>query len=415
MKKARLLSSFFLLLLSSFTITKAQDSIEKLNLPGDNLNLYAVLKIFQESPTLEAFEKTLNDRDSKINNMDLNNDNQVDYIKVIDHVDGNVHNIVLQDITNRSESQDVAVIVVQKTNDNQVQIQIIGDEDLYGKNYIIEPNFETDDVETKTTPNPGYTGGGSQTIVVEKVTTREIYNWPIVRVIYTPDYIVWVSPWYWDYYPAFWNPWTPLYWHYYYGWHNHWNYYYYGHYRHWHDCRYNRWNNFYFSQIRVRSPYYIKMRESGVYKTTYSRPDLMKQSSLDFKTRYPNAPSANERLPKINNIKPIQPRSVRPKQNNIGQNQETITIPHPQSQPKIKNNERTDIPKEKPIRNRPNVDEIQAQPVRPIQNNERNDIPRDQPIRNRPYDNRNIDKKRALPERQENKREGNSRKGSGKE
>ena len=32
---------------------------EKLNLPGDNLNLYAVLKMFQESETLEIFEKKL--------------------------------------------------------------------------------------------------------------------------------------------------------------------------------------------------------------------------------------------------------------------------------------------------------------------------------------------------------------------
>jgi hypothetical protein len=153
------------------------------------------------------------------------------------------------------------------------------------------------------------------------------------------------------------------------------------------------------------------MRESGVYKTTYSRPDLIKQSSLDFKTRFPNAPSANERLPKIDNIKSVQPRSVRPKQNNAVQNQEPIIVPHPQNQPKIKNNERTNVPKELPVRNRPNVDAIQPQPVRPKQNNQRNDIPREQPIRNRPNDNRNIDKKRELPEKQENKREGNSKKG----
>ena len=102
MKKAPLLFSFIILLISSFTIANAQDSIEKLNLPGDNLNLYAVLKIFQESPTLESFEKSLNDPDSKVNNLDLNNDNEIDYIKVIDHIDGDVHNIVLQDITSNS-------------------------------------------------------------------------------------------------------------------------------------------------------------------------------------------------------------------------------------------------------------------------------------------------------------------------
>ena len=33
---------------------------------------------------------------TRINNLDLNNDNYIDYIKVIDYVDGNVHTIVLQ-------------------------------------------------------------------------------------------------------------------------------------------------------------------------------------------------------------------------------------------------------------------------------------------------------------------------------
>lgn len=36
-----------------------------LGLPGDNLNLYAVLEVFQKSPTLEGFEKSLNDKGLK--------------------------------------------------------------------------------------------------------------------------------------------------------------------------------------------------------------------------------------------------------------------------------------------------------------------------------------------------------------
>ena len=62
----------------------AQTSEDRLGLPGDNLNLAAVLDIFQKSPTLEDFEAALNADTSKVNNLDLNNDNQVDYIKVID-------------------------------------------------------------------------------------------------------------------------------------------------------------------------------------------------------------------------------------------------------------------------------------------------------------------------------------------
>ena len=88
---------------------------EKLNLPGDNLNLYAVMKMFQESETLEIFEKKLNEEDNRINNLDLNGDDEIDYIKVLDEVDGDVHNIILQIALNDKEKQDVAVFTVEKS------------------------------------------------------------------------------------------------------------------------------------------------------------------------------------------------------------------------------------------------------------------------------------------------------------
>jgi hypothetical protein len=53
-----------------------------LGLPGDNLDLYAVLDLFQKSKTIEDFEKTLNDSKTGINNMDLNLDTKIDFIKV---------------------------------------------------------------------------------------------------------------------------------------------------------------------------------------------------------------------------------------------------------------------------------------------------------------------------------------------
>jgi hypothetical protein len=53
-----------------------------LGLPGDNLDLYAVLDLFQKSKTIEEFEKTLNTEKTGINNLDLNLDKKVDFIKV---------------------------------------------------------------------------------------------------------------------------------------------------------------------------------------------------------------------------------------------------------------------------------------------------------------------------------------------
>lgn len=50
---------------------------------SDNLDLRAVASIFGESANLEDFERRLNDPGEQISNLDLNGDNQVDYLRVI--------------------------------------------------------------------------------------------------------------------------------------------------------------------------------------------------------------------------------------------------------------------------------------------------------------------------------------------
>jgi len=298
MKSTSLLFCFVLLFGLSYSISAQETNEEKLNLPGDNLNLWAVMKLFQESETLEGFEKNLNAEDSKINNLDLNGDDQIDYIKVIDNVNGNDHTIVLQVAVNERENQDVAVFTVQKDSDKKVQIQLVGDEELYGKDYIIEPNYD-DNYSQTATPNPGYSGNNQtiqkETVVVTKTTYVEVASWPVVTYMYMPSYVVWHSPWYWGYYPPYWNPWRPFYWDYYYGYHSHWNHHYYGHYRHSYNHRYPHYNDHYYSRIRSQSNTVHQRRQSGSYTGTYSRPDLRKQGSADYTKRYPdnNRPAVN--------------------------------------------------------------------------------------------------------------------------
>ena len=48
---------------------------------------------------------------------------------------------MLRAVLGRKEFQDVAVITVEKLRRNKIRIQIIGDQALYGKNYVIEPLF----------------------------------------------------------------------------------------------------------------------------------------------------------------------------------------------------------------------------------------------------------------------------------
>ncbi|WP_148303784.1 hypothetical protein [Prolixibacter bellariivorans] len=169
------------------------------------------MKLFQESETLEAFERSLNDPNSHINNLDLNGDNLVDYISVVDYVDGDVHNIVLRTQLNRNETQDIAVFTVQRFDDGTARIQLIGDEALYGKNYIVEPIY----ADSQETPNPGYMGNTTviATPAPVTVTTYQVAFWPIIRFIYRPGYVRWHSVWGWGHYPSYWNSWRPYYWH----------------------------------------------------------------------------------------------------------------------------------------------------------------------------------------------------------
>lgn len=267
--KKFLITSLLAVLAATTTIVRAQNYQEAyLGLPGDNLNLYAVMNLFQESQTLEEFERKLNEENSRINNLDLNGDNFVDYITVNDYVDGNVHNIVLRVALNRFENQDVAVFTVERLRNGAVQIQLIGDEALYGKNYIIEPIYAE-------TPNPGYRGNSYKKNNVTVVTTTyyEVAYWPVIRFIYQPSYIVWRSSWYWGYYPVYWSSWRPYYWHFYYGYHSHWHPHYYTYYRHCDYYRYHRYNDYYYSHVRAHSPYVSKGVKEGHYKHTYSRPD----------------------------------------------------------------------------------------------------------------------------------------------
>jgi hypothetical protein len=123
-----------------------------LGLPGDNLDLYAVLDLFQKSKTIELFEKSLNDEKEGINNLDLNLDKKVDFIKVVTTKEDSAYTFVLQVDVTKTETQDVAVIYLNKEN-GKVNMQMVGDEELYGKDYVIEPKGNS-----SVTANPGYTG-----------------------------------------------------------------------------------------------------------------------------------------------------------------------------------------------------------------------------------------------------------------
>jgi uncharacterized membrane protein YgcG len=186
---------------------KSSDTGE-LGLPGDNLDLYAVLDLFQKSKTIEDFEKSLNDEKSKINNLDLNDDKKVDFIKVETKKEGEDFTFILRDPISKTDTQDVAVILVSKDKNKKITLQIVGDKELYGKDYIVEPSSAS---TTGITTNPAYTGTNPATATVPTSTTVIVVEQaPIVQYVYSPVYVPYYPPYYYGYYPPYFAAFTVM-------------------------------------------------------------------------------------------------------------------------------------------------------------------------------------------------------------
>jgi len=153
------------------TVTANSDDI------SDNLDLEAVASVFGASEDLEDFEKKLNDPNTQISNLDLNNDGEVDYLRVMETADGNVHTISIQSVIAKDQYQEVATIIVEKDTKGATEVQVVGNVDMYGPNYYITPVY------------------------------------PVIPVFFTLFWVAayrpWYSPWYWGYHPPYFRPWRP--------------------------------------------------------------------------------------------------------------------------------------------------------------------------------------------------------------
>jgi hypothetical protein len=166
-----------LLFASSFAQDKTTVNAKSSEI-SDNLDLRAVASIFGDSKDLEDFERRLNDPKTQISNLDLNDDNQVDYLRVIESVEGRTHLIVVQSVLGKDTFQDVATIEVEKDNNNNTRVQVVGDVYMYGSNYIYEPVY---------------------------------VHVPVIYSNFWVDYYrPYCSSWYWDYYPTYYYAWNPF-------------------------------------------------------------------------------------------------------------------------------------------------------------------------------------------------------------
>ncbi|WP_310558325.1 hypothetical protein, partial [Flavobacterium sp.] len=143
---------------------------------SDNLDLRVVASIFGDSRNLNDFERQLNDPKLQISNLDLNNDGQVDYLRVIESVEKRTHLVIIQAVLDRDVYQDVASIEVEKNWINNIQIQVVGNPYFYGQNYIYEPVF---------------------------------FNTPLIYAnLWMSNYQPYCSNWNWNYYPSYYYAWN---------------------------------------------------------------------------------------------------------------------------------------------------------------------------------------------------------------
>ncbi len=174
-------------------------------LPGDQFSLEGALELFKSAASPEEFETLLNKKENEVNNLDVNGDNETDYVKVISKKDGDAQILILQVSVSEDENQDIAVINIEKTGREDAIIQIIGDEDIYGEEVIVEPSDGTEESLEDNGSGPSWSCNNTLVVV-------NVWTWPSVRFIYSPTYRPWVSPWRWRVYPNWWRPWRPLTW-----------------------------------------------------------------------------------------------------------------------------------------------------------------------------------------------------------
>lgn len=211
---------------------------------SQSLDLRVVAKLFAEASTTEQFENRLNNPDSAFSNLDLNGDNQIDYLRVVEAGTANNKLIVIQAVLAKDIYQDVASIYVEKdSKTREVSIQIIGDEYIYGTNYVIEPVY---------------------------VYRPIIYNW-----LWSPRWYCWESPWYWGYYPSWWY-YHPCYTY------------------HWYYDRCHRFHHYHQHYCSFRYGHHPHHNYHAMHNSVSRRDYAVSHADNSFNRRHTNVRNANE-------------------------------------------------------------------------------------------------------------------------
>ncbi len=177
--------------LTSILFAQAQDPATE---AGEDFDLYAAISLFENAEDLEDYEKKLNSQDNDVNNLDLNKDDEVDLVRIVEISEGNTKVLVIQAVIGEDDYQDIATIELEKFGESEISCQIIGDEEIYGPDYIIEPSEETASLNNYS----------SMAVFVS------VHMWSPVRIIFLPGSVLFVSAITWRVHPVWFRPWRPI-------------------------------------------------------------------------------------------------------------------------------------------------------------------------------------------------------------
>ena len=142
------------------------------------LDLQAVAAAFAEAKSVKEFEMLLNSSRYMINNLDLNGDGYIDYLRVLETRKGYYHALLIQACIAPGLFQDVATLVAERRA-NLLYVEVIGDPYLYGYNYIVRPTF--------------------------------VKRPPMWDMFGKPTYTTWNSPYYHGHWPSYYQHTKPMY------------------------------------------------------------------------------------------------------------------------------------------------------------------------------------------------------------
>jgi uncharacterized membrane protein YgcG len=123
------------------------------------LDLEAVTALAKKAKDAADFERLLNSQSEAVNNIDLNEDNKVDYIKVTEYGSGDRRGFSLTTEISPGKVQEIATIDIQREGNNAT-VQTTGNQSLYGPNQYHHSSFGLTDALLMGwlfSNRPGYT------------------------------------------------------------------------------------------------------------------------------------------------------------------------------------------------------------------------------------------------------------------